>query len=88
MFGAISKTTNISFKKGMTFCCSIYVKNVMKLLAFIFEQPSYLAMNPGLYCLPKFTHLGVTRLQRVNADMMAGVIIPKIASKSSGGILR
>ena len=27
--------------KGMTFCRSIYVKRVMELLAFIFEQPSY-----------------------------------------------
>ena len=26
----------------MKFCRSIYVKNVMKLLAFIFEQPSYI----------------------------------------------
>ena len=26
----------------MTFCRSIYVKKVMKLLAFIFEQPSYM----------------------------------------------
>ena len=41
MFGAILKTTNGSFQKGMTFCRSIYVKKVMKLLAFIFEQPSY-----------------------------------------------
>ena len=41
MFGAISKATNSSFQKGMTFCRSIYVKKVMKLLAFIFEQPSY-----------------------------------------------
>ena len=41
MFGAILKVTNSSFKKGMTFCRSIYVKKVMKLLAFIFEQPSY-----------------------------------------------
>ena len=43
MFGAILKATNSSFKKGMTFCLSIYVKKVMKLLAFIFEQPSYIA---------------------------------------------
>ena len=43
MFGAILKTTNSSFQKGMTFCSSIYVKKVMKLLAFIFEQPSYAA---------------------------------------------
>ena len=41
MFGAILKATNSSFQKGMTFCHSIYVKKVMKLLAFIFEQPSY-----------------------------------------------
>ena len=42
-FGAILKTTNSYFQKGMTFCKSIYVKKVMKLLAFIFEQPSYTA---------------------------------------------
>ena len=41
MFGTILKATNSSFQKGMTFCRSIYVKKVMKLLAFIFEQPSY-----------------------------------------------
>ena len=41
MFGAILKTTNSYFQKGMTFCRSIYVKKVMKLLAFIFEQSSY-----------------------------------------------
>ena len=42
MFGAILKPTNSSCQKGMTFCRSIYVKKVMKLLAFIFEQPSYI----------------------------------------------
>ena len=41
MLGAISEGTNSSSQKGMTFCGSIYVKKVMKLLAFIFEQPSY-----------------------------------------------
>ena len=41
MFGSILKETNSFFQKGMTFCRSIYVKKVMKLLAFIFEQPSY-----------------------------------------------
>ena len=41
MIGAILKATNSSFQKGMAFCPSIYVKKVMKLLAFIFEQPSY-----------------------------------------------
>ena len=40
MFGAILMATNSSFQKGMIFCRSIYVKKVMKLLAFIFEQPS------------------------------------------------
>ena len=42
MFGVILKATNRTFQKGMTFCRSIYVKKVMKLLAFIFEQPSYI----------------------------------------------
>ena len=41
MFGAILKARSSSFQKGMTICRSIYVKKVMKLLAFIFEQPSY-----------------------------------------------
>ena len=41
MLGAILRATNSSFQKGMTFCRSIYVKTFMKLLAFIFEQPSY-----------------------------------------------
>ena len=41
MFGAILKSTNSSFPKCITFCRSIYAKKVMKLLAFIFEQPSY-----------------------------------------------
>ena len=39
------KVTNSSFQKGMTFCRSIYVKKVMKLLAFIFEQPSYVVVK-------------------------------------------
>ena len=34
MFDAILKTTNSSFQKGMAFCRNIYVKKVMKLLAF------------------------------------------------------
>ena len=42
MFGAILKAANSYFQKGITFCRSVYVKKVMKLLAFIFEQPSYL----------------------------------------------
>ena len=41
MFGASLKATNSSFQKDMTFCRSIYMKKVMKLLAFIFKQPSY-----------------------------------------------
>ena len=42
MFGASLKATNSSFQIGIKFCRSVYVKKVMKLLAFIFEQPSYL----------------------------------------------
>ena len=41
MLGAILKATNSSFQKVMIFCHSIYVKKIMKLLAFIFEQHSY-----------------------------------------------
>ena len=44
MFGVILKATNSSFQKRMIFCRTIYVKKVMKLLAFIFEQPSYLIL--------------------------------------------
>ena len=40
MFGAILKVTNSSFQKGIIFGRSIYVKKVMMLLVFIFEQPS------------------------------------------------
>ena len=53
MFGAILKPTNSSFQKGMTFYRSIYVTKVMNLLAFIFEQPSYL-MYKHLYNWTKF----------------------------------
>ena len=42
MFGVILTGTNSSFQKCMACCRSIYVKKVMKLLAFIFEQPSYI----------------------------------------------
>ena len=45
MLGAILKATNSSFQKGMIFCHSIYVTKVMNLLAFIFEQPSYLVLS-------------------------------------------
>ena len=51
MFGAILKATNSSFQKGMTLCRSVYVKKVMKLLAFIFEQPSYFASLSVYLCL-------------------------------------
>ena len=48
MFGAILKATNSSVQKGIAFCRSIYVKKVMKLVAFIFEQPSYHISLSGL----------------------------------------
>ena len=46
MFCSIIKATNSSFQNGMAFSRSIYVKKVMKLLTFIFEQPSYKYPNP------------------------------------------
>ena len=54
MFGAILKATKISFQKGMTFCHSVYVKKVMKLLAFIFEQPSYSRNYSSIRSVPLF----------------------------------
>ena len=48
MFGTVLKAINSYFRKGMTFCRSIYVKKVMKLLAFIFEQPSYMRVVNNL----------------------------------------
>ena len=48
MFGATLKPTDSSFQKGMTFCRCIHVKEVIKLLAFIFEQPSYMFMKTDL----------------------------------------
>ena len=56
MFGAILKATNSSFQKGMTFCRSIYVKKVMKLFAFIFEQRSYYYYD-SCYCYYYFAKL-------------------------------
>ena len=44
MFVVILKATNSSFQKGMKFCRSIYEKKVIKLLAFIFEHPSYISL--------------------------------------------
>ena len=41
MFGTILTATKCSFQKGTACCRSTYVKKVMMLLAFIFEQPSY-----------------------------------------------
>ena len=49
MFCAILKVTKSSFQKGMTFGRSIYVKKVMRLLAFIFEQPSYVTEFKTMY---------------------------------------
>ena len=40
MYGAILEATKSSFQRALTFCISIYMKKVMKLLALIFEQSS------------------------------------------------
>ena len=61
MFGVILKVTNSSFHKGMTFCRSAYVKKVMKQLAFIFEQPSYLKM----YNCKKCTNIDICKFTQV-----------------------
>ena len=61
MFGTILKATNSSFKKGMTYCRSIYVTKVMKPLAFIFEQPSY---------IPDFNHFVINSFSRLEARLV------------------
>ena len=48
MVGVILKATKSYFQKSLTFYRSIYVKKVMKLLAFIFEQPSYILQQPNI----------------------------------------
>ena len=57
MSGFILKATKSSFQKGITFCRSIYVNKVMKLLAFIFEQPSKIAQEECFRCI-KFSRRG------------------------------
>ena len=57
MCGAILKATHNSIQKGMTFCPSIYMKKVMKLLAFIFEQPSYIVSIRNKNIAKKISHL-------------------------------
>ena len=54
MFYVILKATNSSFEKGIPFFRSIYVKKVMKLLAFIFEHPSYTILLRMFNVLVKF----------------------------------
>ena len=49
MFGAILKSTDSSLPEGIAFCRSIYVKKVMKLLAFIFEKPSFQNQSSHVY---------------------------------------
>ena len=60
MFGAILKVIKSSYLKGMTFCRSIYVKKGMKLLAFIFEQPSYAVIElviVSTWCMGRQRHV-------------------------------
>ena len=61
MFGASLNVTISSFLECITFCRSIYVKKVMKLIAFIFEQPSYcsyICMRKGvLHLCPRMDFL-------------------------------
>ena len=51
MVGAILKATNGSFQKCMLCCCSICVKKVIKLLAFIVNP---LFVFSGLYVYSYF----------------------------------
>ena len=60
MFGAILKATNSSFQKGMIFFHSIYVKKVMKLLAFYMNSPRTIMSSSGsimVHIVPCFQQL-------------------------------
>ena len=63
MFGVSLKAINISLQKRITFCRSIYLKKVMKLVALIFEHPSYLRLilyHVSIYiCGSLITHASV-----------------------------
>ena len=69
MFGAILKATNSSLQKGITFCRSIYVKKVMKLLAFIFEQPSYIQNMSFPTLVQRFDRYRKKHLEHLSRDM-------------------
>ena len=51
----------------MIFCRSIYVKKVMKLLAFIFEQPSYYMMSRS--------EVGITPCIRIDKSLVVYISI-------------
>ena len=66
MFGAILKATNSSFQKGITFCRSIYVKRVMKLLASILEQPSYVKVSKSVLIMHRRKLKSPSQTERLN----------------------
>ena len=45
MSGTTLKATQSSFQKGMTFCRSVFVKKVMKLLAFSYLNSPRMGRN-------------------------------------------
>ena len=75
MFGGILKATNSSFKKGVIFWNSVYVNKVMKLLAFIFELPSYLqnAINFILTTLRQIVSSNVYLLFFFQVSLRVGI---------------
>ena len=72
MFGVILKAINSSFQEVMTFCRSIYVKKVMKLLAFIFESPRTGA-RVGARVLDSVNHMTLKLLK----NCILGAKMPK-----------
>ena len=66
--GASLKVTYSPLQKRLPFCRNIYVKKVMKPLAFIFEQPSYTLLSvTDFFAVNDVIH--VRTLRHINDDV-------------------
>ena len=73
MVGAISKATKSSFQKGMTFCCSIYVKKVMELPCSYLNSPRILIKYN---CFSLLYHLTCTKQLKRSCTVINKMLCP------------
>ena len=66
MSGASLKMTYSPLQKRLPFCRSVYVKKVMKQLAFIFEQPSYTPKPMNAIHNLIFLHIWVKLIYKIS----------------------